>query len=602
MAVGTTARHGGLFTAQVKLDGADLPAAYAQAILGIDVESTFNRPDVCTIRLQAPQMGPSDAFPPSFAPGRALSVRTTGAEERDLFDGEVTSVELDGREGVEHVILRGYDKRHRLYREMMTETFLEMSVVDIVRRLAGTAGLTARLVSGPSNQAPFWVQATTTAGDFVEQLAHEAGLVSLWERGWVVKPLAECNEDVGTLAYGGNLYSFTCRASAESWAERVEVRDWDVIKKKPIVETATNGTGAVVSGSPDLVRGVAFKKAAALGTRHVASPTAAREAAGTALGATTSSSLQLEGTCDGHNKLKVGGVLTLDGVGKRFAGKYRVSWLRHTWSAESDLVTEFACNEAGEGSITSLLGRAADGASAGDTVGERIAGVVPALVTNLKDPQDLGRVKVKYPWLAGGDRVESDWVRVAGAGVGAGRGWLVLPEVNDEVLVAFEHGDLRRGYIVGGLYNGVDKPPKKNSEILGPGGVVQQRLFKSRKGHTLTFDDSGNTPGVELVTGDGNFTFKIEEQTGKVTLTTKKGGSTIVVGAQGEINIKSDTGKVTIEAPAGDIEMKAVNIKLDAKASVDIKGGATAKLEGTAKTEVKSPAMTEITGGIVKIN
>ena len=82
--------------------------------------------------------------------------------------------------------------------------------------------------------------------------------------------------------------------------------------------------------------------------------------------------------------------------------------------------------------------------------------MVNALVSNIDDPDELGRMKVTFPWL--GDKSESHWARVAVPGAGNERGVLIMPEVGDEVLVAFDHGDPRLPYVIGGLYNGKDKP------------------------------------------------------------------------------------------------------------------------------------------------
>jgi len=114
--------------------------------------------------------------------------------------------------------------------------------------------------------------------------------------------------------------------------------------------------------------------------------------------------------------------------------------------------------------------------TAPDGADARLPGVAMAIVTNNKDPDGLGRVKVKLPWLD--DGFESDWARVVTAMAGAGRGLYWLPEVNDEVLVAFEHGRLDSLYVLGGLWNGKDKPPENNQD-----GKNNVRALKSRSGH-----------------------------------------------------------------------------------------------------------------------
>ncbi len=111
-------------------------------------------------------------------------------------------------------------------------------------------------------------------------------------------------------------------------------------------------------------------------------------------------------------------------------------------------------------------------------------GVVIGLVTNVADPLKQNRIKVHFPWLD--DAQETDWVRIATMMAGGGRGSMFMPEVNDEVLVAFEHGDTRFPYVVGFLWNGQDDPP---------GEDVRDRKIVSKNGHQIRFLDATPSAG-----------------------------------------------------------------------------------------------------------
>lgn len=113
-----------------------------------------------------------------------------------------------------------------------------------------------------------------------------------------------------------------------------------------------------------------------------------------------------------------------------------------------------------------------------------INGVVVGLVTSVDDPLKQGRIKINFPWLA--DQHETDWVRIATMMGGAGRGTFFMPELQDEVLVAFEHGNTRMPYVVGFLWNGKDEPP---------GQDVRDRRITSKNGHSIRFLDSTPTSG-----------------------------------------------------------------------------------------------------------
>src|SRR5690606_22829651 len=119
----------------------------------------------------------------------------------------------------------------------------------------------------------------------------------------------------------------------------------------------------------------------------------------------------------------------------------------------------------------------------------RFNGVVIGVVTNNNDLEGLGRVKVRYPSLGMLPPVESDWCRIAAPMAGPMAGWYAIPEINDEVLVAFEHGDPAYPYVIGGLWNTMDRPPKPSQAVV-IGGKVTKRILRSRSGHEITLDDT----------------------------------------------------------------------------------------------------------------
>jgi uncharacterized protein involved in type VI secretion and phage assembly len=130
--------------------------------------------------------------------------------------------------------------------------------------------------------------------------------------------------------------------------------------------------------------------------------------------------------------------------------------------------------------------------------GDRVYGAVVGLVTSIDDPDSLGRVRVRFPWLK--DDVESRWARIVSFMAGATRGGVFRPEVGDEVLVLFEHGDMRFPYVVGGLWNGQDKMPTER----GADGGNDVRLIKSRSGHTIVFDDTSGSEKITINDKHGN--------------------------------------------------------------------------------------------------
>jgi uncharacterized protein involved in type VI secretion and phage assembly len=134
---------------------------------------------------------------------------------------------------------------------------------------------------------------------------------------------------------------------------------------------------------------------------------------------------------------------------------------------------------------------------------DRVYGAVVGVVSSIDDPDSLGRVRVQFPWLK--EDVESRWARLCSVMAGADRGAVFRPEVGDEVLVLFEHGDLRFPYVIGGLWNGRDAMP---SERGGDAGN-DIRLIKSRSGHTIILDDTSGSEKITIADKGGNHSVEL---------------------------------------------------------------------------------------------
>ena len=198
---------------------------------------------------------------------------------------------------------------------------------------------------------------------------------------------------------------------------------------------------------------------------------------------------------------------------------------------------------------------------------QRFYGVVVGVVTNNKDPENLHRVKVRFPWLDADN--ESHWARVASTMAGDDRGAYFLPEVEDEVLVAFEHGSVDHPFVLGALWNGKDKPPESNSD-----GLNKHRTIKSRSGHVIRLNDKGGSETIEVIDKTGN---------NKIIISTKD--NTIAIEAQSDISITSKTGK---------LKMSAIGVEIDSKADV--------KIGATGNTDINANALVNVKGSMIKLN
>ncbi len=189
----------------------------------------------------------------------------------------------------------------------------------------------------------------------------------------------------------------------------------------------------------------------------------------------------------------------------------------------------------------------------------RLYGVYPALVTDVQDPDNQGRVQVKLPFVEESDGGSAlAWARLATMMAGADRGTWFIPEVDDEVLVAFTAGDPRRPVVIGALWNGVDAPP----ETMDSANNV--RSVTSRSGHKLTFDDTAGAEKVEVKTNGGH-TFTLDDAAGGTVTLAHSNGATIKIDAVGNIEITANV-KVKINAPAG-LDVTAAMVTVNAAMS-----------------------------------
>lgn len=171
---------------------------------------------------------------------------------------------------------------------------------------------------------------------------------------------------------------------------------------------------------------------------------------------------------------------------------------------------------------------------------KRYYGVVEAIVEE-NEGDDEGRVKVRFPWFDGS--TVTDWCRVSQLYAGNGYGSMFVPEKGDEVLVAFVHGDMRFPIVLGGLYNGVDKPP------AAPKDGRDQKVIRTRHGHEVLLDDTRSKAAVRVRSAAGHVV-ELDDQGTAIRITAAEGGS-VTVSAQGDITLKAP--KVTIESSGIDL-------------------------------------------------
>jgi len=206
----------------------------------------------------------------------------------------------------------------------------------------------------------------------------------------------------------------------------------------------------------------------------------------------------------------------------------------------------------------------------GRPVSGQMPGLVEAIVIDNVDPDKLGRVKLKFPLLP--DMPESFWARLVMPMAGQKRGWMTIPEKDDEVLVAFVHGDINHAIVIGSLYNGVDVPPYANED-----GNNDLRVFQSRSGHRLTFDDKDGDERIELIVHNEEIRVIWDAKEKVLSLYS---GKDIIVEAKDTISMKCKDfiveAEMTINAKSG----KTTEVKAGSKCTID--GGGSLTMKGSS--------------------
>jgi len=506
--------------------------------------------------------------------GSKIEIKGTAldsTEAETLISGEVTSLGGEYEAGDSRLVVRGYDLSHRLQRGRQTATYVNQKDSDIAQVVASRAGLDIGTIDDSGAVHDWVAQANLSDWDFLTARARAIGFeVSLragafhFRKPTPASDAPDPDDDDSTnplhLAFGKKLLTFRPRVTSAEQVSSVEFHGWDPIKKTVLKGLAlANTTSAVLKSNPADLADIFGSPTYVVADRPQSTQADVDDAAAAIAEQIGSGFAEADGTARGNPKLKAGVAVSVSAVADAFKGKYTLSQTRHVFD-EDGYRTEFRVNGRAERSLLGLAGGGSSGPNSGKA--NPINGLVIGIVTSNDDPNQLGRVKLSFPWLS--DSFESGWAPVSQLGAGPNSGAVFLPEVGDEVLVGFGFGDVRQPYVIGGLYNGVDKP--KLGSGLVDNGKIKRRGFVSRKGHKLVFLDGDDKSGIALISSDGKIRIGLKE-------------------TDGELHIVSD-GKIVIES-TGDM-------KLTSQGSLELSGSSGVKIE--------SSAVLELSGQMIKLN
>ncbi len=554
----------------ITVNGSPLAERVQDHIIALRIHRGFDLIARGELRINDPGYETSTSLHDSFAVGAEVKISLFDQED-PLLVGTVTGVSLDSsiERGPELTVIID-DRAYRLTRGSKVTTYLNQTYADIITSLATACGLTAKITKKSTIRPPYTLQASNDL-EFLNDAVRRTGHVWWVDGSDTLNVLpANTNEGAVTLRLGAELESFSVRTSGLQPTEST-VTGWDPKSQRNLAEKSRPATAP---GSPSTLAR-SYAAATSVKKLHPAPSAAAdqgpadaeeaRELAASLFSDDTAAAVIAQGkTLHADARMKPSVLVTIEDAGPS-NGDYLVNEVEHVYSRRG-FITRFV---AGPHRPTHLV----------DTLsppppnpGFVLQGLVIGTVTNLKDEEKKGRVKVRYAGLNG--EIESPWARLLMPGAGKKRGMLLPPEVGDEVLLGFEHGDPRRPLVLGGLYSAKNPAPTPS---LDPGQKqVEFRTLTSRLGHVVEIAD-GQDPEhkhirLELASGHK---IRLGEDRFDITMASGK-----------PLTIAAGSAKFDVDA-SGNISIAGNNITIEAKQALTLKGQTRATMEGTQEAAVK---------------
>jgi phage protein D len=544
----------------IKVGGQSLDPDVAGKVIQARVQDNLMLPDAFSLRLRDPDFSLVDGT--LLGIGAKIELHFAPAAERGtsdgVFKGEIATIAPEfEHEGVV-LVVRGYDVSQRLNRGRQTRTFQDMTASDIVSKVVGEAGLKVK-ADATNDVYPFEQQSNETDWGFLWRLAARVGfeLTCADETIQFRAPGSGAASPV-KLAWGEGLRAFHPRATAVRQVEKVTVSGWDPKTKRRVSADAQTPR---MDSRIGLERNRVAKDLGG-GTLSVSEKIVTSQAEAAALAQSTldrvaNAWLEAEGRAMGNPAIRAGTKVQITGVGARFGGDYLVTKSTHVIRGGAGYETTFEISGRSRRTLIDLLTPATEHAYAGS--------LVIGVVTNNDDPEKMGRVRVKFPGLS--EQQEGWWARVASPSATGKRGMMMMPLIDDEVVVGFEHGDPRRPFVLGSLWNGTGKP----DALAAQGGGKPDGSFNLRSDKKIAISSGGDLAIASEAKLDAKATSDFSLKTdGKLGVTANGSEITITCGG-GSIAVKQD----------GSITIKGTQITVDASAKLTLTSSGVVQVRGS---------------------
>jgi uncharacterized protein involved in type VI secretion and phage assembly len=582
------------FSPIIKIDGQPLPNNWLDSLIEVRVERAFQVPARCTLRFVDDDYLLAQAQLIKMASKIVVSIPDQAA----IANVEVTGLAIEQMpSSMSELVVIAHDKSHRMGRATKVMTYNAMTYSDVVTRLLGASGLSAK-VTATSRELEYIFQTDSDLA-FITEMANRVGYDWWVDDDTFIFAPPKANGSKVNLTRK-ELESFSVRATGHR-PDEANVIGWDSKKQETVtgngqlsdIKMLPTSPFAEVVGPSKKAFGDAKVVTAGLSAGVVEE---AKELGKALVTRWMASAVTAKGVASANAELKPGATVEIEGCGP-LNGDYHVTAVEHVMSS-AGMFTRFTAGDRVPTTLVDTLG----GHGHQDITGNIDHGALAVgIVTNINDPDERGRVKVRFPGLS--QSSESTWARLMALGGGADRGMVFIPEVNDEVLVGFESGDIRQPVVLGGLYGQKFGIPTWDVKD----GIVSARRITSRLGHYVELGDGDKAPEQHLLmmlNGEkhklrlGMDKFDIEMPSGKPLLI-KVGDSKIEVTGSGDISLEAPN--ITLKAKA-DVKIEGTNVTIAAKAQFAAEGKGTAELKGASVTVEGKANVAVKASGVVQIN
>ncbi|WP_020576031.1 phage baseplate assembly protein V [Actinopolymorpha alba] len=461
----------------LRVDGRPVAESVRRSLVSLRIASRLSLPTQCELAFATWQGSAAeyDSIPIGArievsVPGRVTTPTTAG------FDGEVSAVELvHGPDGEALLRIRAYDVLHRLRRQQQLRVFEDVTVADLASTLTSDLGIQVN-ADEPGPRSDRIVQHSQSDFELLAATANHAGLHLVLVDGELRLVTLAGNGDPVPLDLGTSLLEARIAVNASRARHRIRALGWHAQRAEVMDERATTARGGARVGLDvaSLTAGVAEEWADTdLTGRGVDELTGFAQAR---LDASAGQVVTLHGVAEGDTSLRAGTRVDLRGVATAFQGTYVLTEAIHTLDGtgfRTAFSTEPPTPAHAPTDSTITLGR----------------------VTNVDDPEGLGRVRVNLP--AQGD-LDAGWLAVLCPGAGRDKGIVALPDVDDTVLVALPHGISADGIVIGSIFGQIAPP---DNGIVD--GAVRRWSFSTPSGHSILLDDDQRR--IRIADGSGSF-------------------------------------------------------------------------------------------------